>query len=167
MADDDGKHQVAERQLVVFRLGHETFGVDIDKVREIIKVKKATTIPRCEEFVAGIINLRGRTVTVIDLGKRLGMSGTERTGDARIIVSEIAGRSVGLVVDACNDVLSLPVDRVENVPEVVAARSGTDCIGGVAMRDGKPILLLDLSRVLGGLAGRHVDSSNCRDDASG
>ena len=73
----------AEKQLVVFDLAEEGYGVDISSVREIIRMQEITRVPRAPDFVEGVINLRGRVIPVVDLRKRFGFKETEWTKDTR------------------------------------------------------------------------------------
>ena len=79
----------AEKQLVVFDLATEAYGVDIGAVREIIRMQDITKVPRCPEFVEGIINLRGSVIPVVDLRKRFNLAVSEQNKDNRIVVVDI------------------------------------------------------------------------------
>lgn len=82
------------RQLVVFELAGELYGLNIFDVQEIVKDAPTTKIPRAPDFVEGVVNLRGKIVPVIDLRKRLGFEKGEKTKEARIIIVNIAGRGL-------------------------------------------------------------------------
>jgi len=103
----------AERQLVVFRLAQDTYGFDIDAVREIIRMQEITRVPNAPENIEGVINLRGRICPVMDLRKRLGVDPSDATADSRIVVVEIDGDDVGMIVDAVTEVLRVPADRIQ------------------------------------------------------
>ena len=105
MADKD--EAAAERQLVVFSLAGEAYGVDIEAVREIIRMEEITQVPNAPEFVEGVINLRGMVCPVLDLRKRLGVDVSETTNESRIVVVEIDGEQVGLIVDEVTQVLRI------------------------------------------------------------
>ncbi len=76
-------------QFVTFNLGEEEYGIEILKVQEIIRMIAITRVPNSPEFINGVINLRGRVIPVLDLGKRIGLPEKERNNDSRIIVVEI------------------------------------------------------------------------------
>ena len=101
MADE----QSSERQLVVFDLGGEAYGVNIETVREIIRMQTITAVPDTPDFIEGIINLRGSVNPVVDLRKRFNLNVREETSETRIVVVDIGGEDIGVVVDAVNDVL--------------------------------------------------------------
>jgi purine-binding chemotaxis protein CheW len=134
-------------QLVTFRLGEEEYSLDILKVQEIIRHMELTRVPRTPEFVDGVINLRGKVIPVLDLRKRFGLAGSERTAETRIIVVDVDHITVGLKVDAVSEVLRLPSDRVDPPPSIVAGAE-SDYIKGVGKLDGRLIILLDVSRIL-------------------
>ena len=134
-------------QVVRFRIGKEAFGVEIGSVQEIVTVPEITKVPDTPDFLEGIINLRGKIVSVIDLRKRLRLDGAARDKKNRILVSEISGRVVGLIVDEVSEVLKLAHDRIEPPPDLVNS-AGVEYITGVGKIDDKIILLLDLGKIL-------------------
>lgn len=105
--------ELDEKQLVIFDLAEETYGVDIGSVREIIRIQEITKVPRTPEFVEGVINLRGKVIPVIALRKRFRFHQAEATKDTRIVVVDIGGTDIGVVVDAVTEVLRLSGDAVE------------------------------------------------------
>src|SRR5438874_4320237 len=89
-----------ERQLVVFQLGAELYGVEIARVHEIIRLQTVTRVPRAPSFVEGVINLRGKVIPVVDLRRRFGLPTVEHTRATRIVVVEIGAQVVGIIVDS-------------------------------------------------------------------
>src|SRR3982074_3688186 len=85
-----------ERQLVVFQLGAELYGVEIARVHEIIRLQTVTRVPRAPSFVEGVINLRGKVIPVVDLRRRFGLPTAETTRATRTVVVEIGGQVVGI-----------------------------------------------------------------------
>lgn len=134
-------------QVVRFMIGKESFGIDIEKVHEIMTVPDITKVPDTPDFLEGIINLRGKIVSVIDLRKRLRVNGVHRDKKNRILVTEIEGRVVGLIVDEVSEVLRLDPGSIEPPPEVVSS-VGADYIIGVGKLKDRIILLLDIKKVL-------------------
>jgi len=97
-----------ERQLVVFTLAHEHYGVDIAAVESIIKLQPITVVPRAPAFIEGVTNLRGSVLPVMDLRKRFGLGSTAETAekeqkDRRIVVVALEGVKVGMIVDAVTE----------------------------------------------------------------
>jgi purine-binding chemotaxis protein CheW len=138
---------IKKNQVVRFMVGKESFGVDIGRVQEIVTVPDITRVPDAPDFLEGIINLRGKIVSVIDLRKRLKINGAERHKKNRILVTEIEGKVVGLIVDEVSEVLRLNPDNIEPPPEMVNS-VGAEYITGVGKLEDRIVLLLDLAKVL-------------------
>jgi len=136
-----------QRQLVVFLLAGELYGVDIHQVREIIRVPEVTRVPRTPDFVEGVINLRGSVIPVIDLRKRFLMPPGAEDADRRIVVVEMGEQTLGVIVDAVSEVLRLEGDRIEP-PSPYIVSLDTQYITGIARLEDRLVILLDLNRVL-------------------
>jgi purine-binding chemotaxis protein CheW len=148
MANEPLKNdQLKEKQVVVFKLGQEEFGANIETVKEIRKMddQKITPVPKTKEFVAGIVNLRGKIIPVLDLRVRFGMEKTT-SEDNRIIVIEVQNEVCGVVVDAVNEVLRIPYDNIEPAPEMVAGIN-KDYLEGIAKVDGRLIININLPKI--------------------
>jgi len=138
----------AERQVVAFRLGNETYAMDISYIHEIIRMKEITFVPRAPHYMRGVINLRGRIVPVMDLRARLGLPTHEETAQSRIIVVEANGESIGLIVDAVSEVLRLPEDQIEPPIQTDNAENA-NYVSGLGKTNDKLVLLLDVEKVVG------------------
>ena len=136
-----------ERQLVVFDLASEAYGVDIGAVREIIRLQEITRVPSTPEFVEGIINLRGKVIPVVDLRRRFGLPIGEQTKESRIVVVDIGGRDTGVMVDAVAEVLRIASSSVEPTSSVITT-SDSGYLLGIAKVEDRLIILLDLESVL-------------------
>lgn len=136
-------------QLVTFSIGEEEFGVDILKVQEIIRTMEITKVPRAQDFVEGVINLRGKVIPIIDLRRRFGFASKEHDKHTRIIVIEINNMIVGFVVDSVSEVLRIPAATVEPPPPVVAGVE-SEYISGVGKLQDRLLILLDLDKLLSG-----------------
>jgi purine-binding chemotaxis protein CheW len=139
-------------QMVGFAIGKEQFGVDILKVREIIRDASITAVPNSPGFVEGVINLRGNIIPVIDLRKRLNLPSAENgTAKIWILILEIEGRITGFRVDSVTEVLKIQMGAIEPPPEIVMAGLESQFIHGVCDIGGYLLILLDFSQIL------HVD----------
>jgi purine-binding chemotaxis protein CheW len=136
-----------ENQLVVFDLNGEHFGVSINAVESIIKMQEITAVPRAPQFVEGVTSLRGTVLPVIDLRKRFGLPAAERNRDSRIVVTQIAGITAGMIVDGVSEVLRIPKEAIEP-PSPLVMTVDSAFITGIAKADGKLVILLDLGKVL-------------------
>lgn len=146
---DVSEAQVLESgiQIVVFELAGELFGVDIFRVQEIIRNRDMTPIPKAPDHVKGLINLRGQTVPIVDLGRRLGLGPTAPSDATRIIVVDACDGHVGLLVDAVTEVLTVPKGMIEEAPKLASA-DGAGHVLAIARKENALISLLDLDRTL-------------------
>lgn len=136
-----------QRQLLSFSLGSEDYALDIECIREIIKPREVTDIPRVPEFILGIISLRGIIIPVYDLKQRLKLGKTEISPASRIVVSQHGERVVGLLVDSISQVIRLPVQNIEPPPAVLSGLD-RDMVEGVGRVQGRMMILLHLSCVV-------------------
>jgi len=133
--------------IVGFRVGTETFGVPIKCVHEIVRVPEITNVPDSPEFVEGVINLRGKIVSVVDLRKRFGETQIDPHKKNRVIVVESDNKLVGLIVDAASEVLRIPQADIEPPPSVLQ-NAESSYVTGVGKLHNRLIILVDLQRVL-------------------
>lgn len=133
-------------QLVGFKLGNEEFAVDISKVQEINRIMNITKIPNSQEFIEGVVNLRGKIVPIMSLRERLGMDKKENDAHTKIIVTEVGGTLIGFIVDEVTEVLRIAHAIIENTPSIVSGIE-SELIYGVAKLDDRLLILLNLERV--------------------
>ncbi len=144
----DGKVENSKiLQLVGFKIGQEEFGINILAVQEIIKIIDITTVPNASEYIAGVINLRGRIIPIVHLRKRLHLPVIETDKNTRIIVVEIEEKTIGFIVDEVQEVLRISTDITEKPPELVAGVD-SEYITAVAKLDNRLLILLDLDKTL-------------------
>ncbi len=136
-----------ELHIVGFQVGRETYGVPITSLHEIVRVPEITAVPDAPEYLEGVINLRGKIVSVMDLRKRFGEKQAEVKKHNRILVVEHAGRLAGLIVDSASEVLKIPADAVD-APPAVFQEGGLNCVTGLGKVAGRLIVLLDMSKLL-------------------
>ncbi len=135
------------RKVVAFRIGAQEFCVDIMSVREIRCWTPATALPHTPNFVRGVINLRGFVLPIVDLAARFGFSPTEPTAQHVIIVTQIGNRTIGLLVDAVSDILTVTDDVVQPTPDIVSDMVET-FVRGVFLVDGRMISLVALDDIV-------------------
>jgi purine-binding chemotaxis protein CheW len=136
-----------ELHIVGFRVGRETFGVPISLVHEIVRVPDITAVPDSPGYVEGVINLRGKIVSVVDLRKRFGEKEIKAHKKNRILVTEVEGKMVGLIVDAASEVLKIPDNEIE-LPPSVFEEGELNYVTGVGKLHGRLVILIDLSKIL-------------------
>lgn len=146
------KHDDANvgHQYLVFSLSGEIFAIDILQIREIIEFGSLTEVPMMPPTVRGVINLRGAVVPVIDLSARFGRNTTAVGRRTCIVIVEISQdgetETLGVLVDAVNEVLEIPASEIEPAP-TFGARIRTDFIAGMGRIEGRFVVLLDVGRV--------------------
>ena len=140
---------MAKRQLVVFRVGVGEFAIDIMHAKEIVVLREVSRVPGTEDFVEGVMNLRGSLVPVLDLRKRLRARPAEAHGDERVMVVRLEERLLGLIVDGASEVVRAGEEAIGPPPDIIV-ESGIDYIEGVVSAGGRFIALIDLVKALGG-----------------
>ena len=134
-------------QIVSFRLANEEYGVDIMLVQEIILMGQITCMPQVPDYICGLINLRGHVIPIIDLRRRFGLPAADNDEHTRIIVVNVGSQTIGIVVDAVNEVLRVNPDQGEPPPSSVAG-IGHDYIRALLKFDKKLLILLSIENVL-------------------
>ena len=136
-----------EIKVIVFQLMDMEYAINVDTVQSIEKVLSITRIPKTPAYVKGVINLRGLVTPIVDLRERFGLASKEMDDSTRIIIVTLEDYEVGLIVDAANDVMDIPVDSIEPQPEVVGSVE-SDFISGVAKVGKHLLIMLNLDKVL-------------------
>ncbi len=134
-------------KVIVFNLGKEEYGVEVERVRTIERNQHITRVPKTPSFVKGVINLRGVVIPIIDLRGRFGLPETEYTDHTRIIIVNVKNIEVGFIVDSANDVVDVNEDIVEKPPELVGGIKAK-YLRGVAKLGNRLLVLLHLEEVL-------------------
>jgi len=142
----------AERKFLTFMLGKASYGIDVLKTREIIRLVDITAVPRMPDYVKGVINLRGRIIPVIDLRLRFALANADATERTCIVVVQVSlpgnlALQMGLIVDAVEEVINLPDADIEPPPNF-GAQVTTDAILGMAKVRDSVKTLLDIDKVL-------------------
>jgi len=134
--------------LATFNIGDACCGIDILKVQEINKLIQVTPVSLAPEYVKGILNLRGRIITVVDVGKRLGLPTRCEIKHQRNIIVRFENEFIGLLVDSIGDVFRTQMDNIEMLPANVAGNQG-QYFEGVLKTQKQLISILNLAAVLG------------------
>jgi purine-binding chemotaxis protein CheW len=134
------------RQYITFLATGQEFAADIMTIREIRGWTDTTALPHVPDYVRGVINLRGMVLPVIDLKARLGLGQTDATAKHVIIVVNSGDRTIGLLVDAVSDILTVSRQDIQAVPDVMR-ESQNDYVEGIAVLDGRMVTLLGMTRL--------------------
>jgi purine-binding chemotaxis protein CheW len=142
---------LAEEKVLTFRLGGETYGIEILKVREIIGLMEITAVPKTASHIRGVINLRGKIVPVIDMRDKFGLPQAELSRENCIITVLHQGEDgdllVGALVDSVSEVMQLKEGEVDPVP-ALGGDMKLDFVRGLAKSQGKVSILLDIDKVI-------------------
>ena len=147
VVDDSSTYSGEVFQVVSFDIGSEEYAIDILDVQEIIRMVEITPVPKAPYYVEGVINLRGKVIPIIDLRLRFGLSAAERTKETRIVVVDVSRVILGLVVDSVSEVLRIPSNMIESPPN--GKQGASEFHKGVGRVDGRLLVLLDLTRLVG------------------
>ncbi len=134
-------------QLLTFQLGGEEYALNIMDIKEIIRPREATEVPRTPDYILGIFSLRGTIIPVFDVSLRLGLPQGERGPQNRIVVVRSQEHFFGLHVDSVVQVLDIPLSKIEPPPEILGGVEG-EFLRGIGRIDDRLIILLNLGRIL-------------------
>ncbi len=137
----------ATREVLVFVIGKEEYGVDILKVQEIRGYEKVTPIPAAPDYLKGVLNLRGVIVPVIDMRVKFALPEVRYDSTTVVVILRLSSRVIGIVVDAVSDVVGLTAADVKEAPRL-GSIVDAGYLSGVATRDERMILLLDIEKFL-------------------
>lgn len=136
-----------EIEMLSFRLGGEEYAVMVDAVKEVLKTRDLTPVPNSPDYVLGVMALRGPVLPVIDLGRRLGLPSGKKDEKSRIIVVSVNEEDAGIQVDRVTGVIRIGPDAVRPTPETI--EHGAEFLRGIARKDDKLYILLDIEKAVG------------------
>lgn len=137
----------SEQQIVVFRLGRERYGINIELAREIIRDRAITQGPKVAPGLLGVIDLRGQVTPVMALNTLLNLPPSEKSSETRIVVVDVAGRDIGVVVDEVSKVIRFNSDVVDPLPASMHT-SEVNYVHGIARLEEGLTILLDIEKVV-------------------
>lgn len=137
-------------QYITFKLGDESFAINVAQVREVLELSQITRVPTAPDYMRGVVNVRGKAIPVVDLRLKFGLPETADTVNSRIVVMEldIDGEStvVGGIADSVHEVIELEQGQI-NPPPRIAMRWRTELIQGMGRRGEEFIIILDIKAV--------------------
>jgi len=151
-----GKIQVEEnnsknegKQYITFQIGAEVYGLELISAKEIIKMTKITNVPNTDEYIMGVINLRGQIVPVINLREKLNLETdkTQQEKNKRIVIIDFKGLLLGLLIDGVREIVRVNDEEIENVS---ATQKGIEqeYIKGVCELDKSLVIIISLAKIL-------------------
>ena len=138
---------MATKQIVVFKLQGQEFGIDIMNVLEILSYSTIRPVPQVPSYIEGIINVRGTVYPIINLCKRLGIQDFEQQSHCQFILLNLENVRVGFMVDKVLEILTIETEEIEQGPQITEADK-VSCIEGIVKRDEHIILLLDTDMLI-------------------
>ncbi|MFM5931388.1 MAG: chemotaxis protein CheW [Novosphingobium sp.] len=135
-----------QREFITFEVENQLFGIDIMSIREIRAWTPVTPLPSVPSYVAGVVNLRGTVLPVMDLAARLGWKPTEPTSRHAIIVVHIDGQARGMIVDAVSDIVTIAADALQP-PPATSGDAVVPFLEGLAAMEDRMVMVLDLKAV--------------------
>lgn len=152
MADEIKQEELGEEiekdQYLVFSVKSQEFAIQAMRVQEISRVLPATAVPTAPSYIEGILNLRGQLATVINFRKKFNFEQKGQDEDTRIIIVEHAGYPIGILVDSVAEVIKIPDEQVQKLPEAASTTISKEYITGVSMMEKRIVILLDADKLL-------------------
>jgi purine-binding chemotaxis protein CheW len=143
----------SRRQFITFRSGSQEFGADIMAIREIRGWTETTPLPHAPDYVRGVINLRGVVLPVVDLKSRLGLGTTDANPKDVIVVVQSGDRTIGLLVDAVSDILTVTGSDIQPTPEL-AREADSEFVEGIAVLSERMVTILSMDKLIASLVGQ-------------
>ena len=147
MSEYEADKDANTHEFITFLVGSQEFGIDVMSVREIRVWTPATPIAHSPSYVAGVINLRGVVLPIIDFASRLGFGPAQPTSRHAILVAQVNGRSIGLLVEGVSEILTVTSDLIQPLPNLASEITKAFISGIVATQD-RMISLIGLDSVL-------------------
>ncbi|MDP3268990.1 MAG: chemotaxis protein CheW [Legionella sp.] len=146
-------------EYLTFKLGDESYGIEILNVQEIRGYDAVTQIANSPDYVKGLINLRGKVLPIVDLRIKFNLQNFDYNEFTVVIILNLSGREVGVVVDGVSDVINLKADQVRDVPSLVTSID-TTYIVGLAMLAEQMIILVDIAQLMTSQDIEIIDTAN-------
>ncbi|RYG61538.1 hypothetical protein EON80_23855, partial [bacterium] len=138
------------RLVAAFSLGGEFFGLDLNVVREFSPLKAVSPVPCSPPYIAGLMNLRGETLTLIDIGPTLGLASTGiKMESGKVVVTQCEGLRLGILVDEVLDIITVDTAQITAAASHSVAKSDGEMVRGAVFFRDKMLGIIDLPRLLG------------------
>ncbi len=135
-------------QFIVIKLGDEQYGIDIKYIDNIVRMQHITRVPKVDEYLKGVINLRGEVIPVMSIRIKMGLEADVETKSSRIIILKLEQQgTIGIIVDEVKEVVTLDNDQIEKMAYDSKDERDT-FLSGIGKYEGGLISLLDLNSVV-------------------
>lgn len=136
------------RQIVIFKLGNEEYGIDIMKVVEIVLHQEIRHVPDAPSHIEGIVNLRGDIHPIYNLRRRFQMEEREADEHTKIIVLRTTEMNIGFIVDYVSEIVNIPEEDIQSAPSIINSKGEGRYIQSIAKQDNRMIVLLDIDKLV-------------------
>src|SRR5580692_2377301 len=147
-ADDTVAEDVEQDQFLIFNASGQEFGIQAMRVKEISAMIAITKVPNAPSYIEGILNLRGRLVSIINFRSKFGFEPKQKDEDTRIVIVEHDGFPIGIMVDNVEEVIRIPQENVQKLPDAAVTTTSEEYLTGVGILDKRLIVLLDAEQLL-------------------
>ena len=147
MSEKKAKSKAELAELILFKLNDETFSFNLLNIKEIIEKPIIIDVPQSEDYIAGMINLRGDVITIFNLKTKIGIEPDSVPEDSMVIIVEYQNYRMGVLVDKVREVKSIDLSGIEDVPTEIAGVSA-DYLAGVGRIGDKPVLILNIDKIV-------------------
>ena len=147
MSSDRKGNGAAAREMITFLVGNQEFGIDVMSVREIRVWSPATPIAHAPSYVAGVINLRGAVLPILDFAARLGFPPAQPTTRHAILVAQVGEQVVGLLVDGVSEIMTVTPDLIQALPNV-ASDVTREFVSGIVATENRMISIVAVDGLL-------------------
>lgn len=135
------------KQYVVFEIDDESFALDIEKVKEIIKPIEIAKVPNVPEFIEGMINMRGKIHAVVNVRSKFKIPKKEFDEGTKIILVNLNSMLAGIIVDGVSEIIRAEDGEISDVPDLIT-KANPEYIKGVIKKEEKMFIILDIDRVI-------------------
>ena len=136
-------------EFLAFTLGKEEYGIDIQKVQELRGYEEPTRIANAPDFIKGVVNLRGIIVPIVDMRIKFNLGTPTYDQFTVVIILNVAGRTIGMVVDSVSDVITLASDQVKPAPEMGSTLDAGYMVG-IGVLEQRMLILVDIDKLMSG-----------------
>src|SRR6266446_1182377 len=141
--DEEG---IEQDQYLVFTAMGQEYGIQAMRVKEISALVEITKVPKAPAYIEGILNLRGRLVSIINFRKKFEFESKEHDEDTRFIIVEYRSFPIGIMVDSVEEVIRIPNENVQELPEATVTTASEEYLTGVGIMDKRLVILLDVDQ---------------------
>ena len=147
MQNNSVEDEAVDDQFILFELAGEPYGIDIEMVHEVVPLKGVSRVPQAPDYIAGVINLRGYAIPVIDLAKRFNIGAVNPARASRIIILETEEQILGIAVDKVFEIVTIEEESIEPPSALIRGAIRSEFLIGFAEVDEALVKILDLEEV--------------------